>query len=46
MVATTDPSTIRKAVQKASTLTDESIRNVSLKKNIEKRGNGGEPSRD
>ncbi|GJX20163.1 putative reverse transcriptase domain-containing protein [Tanacetum coccineum] len=31
---------------KAGTLTDEAIRNGSLKKNIEKRGNGGEPSRD
>ncbi|GJZ45460.1 putative reverse transcriptase domain-containing protein [Tanacetum coccineum] len=46
MVATTDSSTIRKAIPKAGTLTDESIRNISLKKNIEKRGNGGEPSRD
>ncbi|GKE17710.1 putative reverse transcriptase domain-containing protein [Tanacetum coccineum] len=27
-------------------LTDEAIRNESLKKNTEKRGNGGEPSRD
>nr|GEV81111.1 putative reverse transcriptase domain-containing protein [Tanacetum cinerariifolium] len=33
-------------MQKAGTLTDEAIRNGSLKKNTEKRGNGGEPSRD
>ncbi|GKB26654.1 putative reverse transcriptase domain-containing protein [Tanacetum coccineum] len=39
-------ATIRKVVQKASTLTDEAIRNGSLKKNIERRGNGGEPSID
>ncbi|GKG31078.1 reverse transcriptase domain-containing protein, partial [Tanacetum coccineum] len=31
---------------KAGTLTDEAIRNGSLKKNPEKRGNCGEPSRD
>ncbi|GKD67338.1 hypothetical protein Tco_1309446 [Tanacetum coccineum] len=35
-----------KGYLKAGTLTDEAIRNGSLKKNIEKRGNGGEPSRD
>ncbi|GJU23370.1 hypothetical protein Tco_1156712 [Tanacetum coccineum] len=46
MVAATEPITIQKAVQKAGTLTNEAIRNGSLKKNIEKRGNGGEPSRD
>ncbi|GKC79320.1 putative reverse transcriptase domain-containing protein [Tanacetum coccineum] len=46
MVAATEPTTIQKAVQKASTLTDEAIRNGSLKNNPEKRGNGGEPSRD
>ncbi|GJV82697.1 hypothetical protein Tco_1522595, partial [Tanacetum coccineum] len=46
MVATMEPATIQKAVQKASTLTNEAIRNGSLKKNTEKRGNGGEPSRD
>ncbi|GKA79932.1 hypothetical protein Tco_0786528 [Tanacetum coccineum] len=46
MVAATEPATIQKAMQKAGTLTDEAIRNGSLKKNIEKRGNGGEPSRD
>ncbi|GKE62354.1 reverse transcriptase domain-containing protein, partial [Tanacetum coccineum] len=46
MVTATKPTTIRKAVQKADTLTDEAIRNGSLKKNTEKRGNGGKPSRD
>ncbi|GJU78193.1 reverse transcriptase domain-containing protein [Tanacetum coccineum] len=46
MVAATDPTTIQKAVQIASTLTDEAIRNGSIKKNPEKRGNRGEPSKD
>nr|GEV64941.1 putative reverse transcriptase domain-containing protein [Tanacetum cinerariifolium] len=41
MVAATKPTTI----QKAGTLIDEAIRNGSLK-NTEKRGNGGDPSRD
>ncbi|GJW67026.1 hypothetical protein Tco_0121450 [Tanacetum coccineum] len=44
MVAVTEPTTIQKAVQKAGTLTDEAIRNGSLKRNTKKRGNGGEPS--
>ncbi|GJS01271.1 putative reverse transcriptase domain-containing protein [Tanacetum coccineum] len=39
MVAATEPTTIQKAMQKASTLTDEAIRNGSLKKNHEKRRN-------
>ncbi|GKG27341.1 hypothetical protein Tco_0403044, partial [Tanacetum coccineum] len=42
MVAATEPTTIQKVVM----LIDEPIRNRSLKKNTEKRGNGGEPSRD
>ncbi|GJX43776.1 putative reverse transcriptase domain-containing protein [Tanacetum coccineum] len=46
MVETTKPTTIQSVVLKASVLTDEAIRNGSLKKNIKKRGNGGEPSRD
>ncbi|GJV80247.1 hypothetical protein Tco_1516117 [Tanacetum coccineum] len=46
MVAATKPSTIQKAVQIASTLTDEALRNGSIKKNPEKRGNRGEPSKD
>nr|GEW24145.1 hypothetical protein [Tanacetum cinerariifolium] len=46
MVAATEPATIPKAVKIAGTLTDEAIRNGSLKKNTKKRGNGREPSRD
>ncbi|GJV09996.1 putative reverse transcriptase domain-containing protein [Tanacetum coccineum] len=46
MVAATEPTTIQKAVQIAGTLTDEVVRNGSMKKNPEKRGNGGEPSKD
>ncbi|GKB45966.1 hypothetical protein Tco_0896719 [Tanacetum coccineum] len=46
MVAATEPTIIQKAMQKAGTLTDEAIRNGSLKKNHEKRGNSREPSRD
>ncbi|GKA09765.1 hypothetical protein Tco_0689198 [Tanacetum coccineum] len=37
---------LARAVQKAGTLTDETVRNESLKRNPERRGNGGEPSRD
>ncbi|GJY21145.1 putative reverse transcriptase domain-containing protein [Tanacetum coccineum] len=46
MVAATKPKTIQKAVHIADTLTDEALRNGSIKKNPEKRGNGGESSRD
>ncbi|GKE59865.1 hypothetical protein Tco_1510232 [Tanacetum coccineum] len=46
MVAATEPTIIQRAVQKAKTLTDEAIRNGSLKNNPEKRGNSGEPSKD
>ncbi|GKB70583.1 putative reverse transcriptase domain-containing protein, partial [Tanacetum coccineum] len=46
MVAATEPSTIQKALQIAGTLTDEALRNGSIKKNPEKRGNRGEPSKD
>nr|GFA02341.1 hypothetical protein [Tanacetum cinerariifolium] len=46
MVAKTEPTTIQSAILKASVLTDEAIRNGALKRNIEKRGNSGEPSRD
>ncbi|GJT84135.1 hypothetical protein Tco_1058477 [Tanacetum coccineum] len=42
MVAATKSAIIQKAMQKDGTLTDEAIRNGSLKKNTEKRGNGGE----
>ncbi|GKE67710.1 hypothetical protein Tco_1521871 [Tanacetum coccineum] len=46
MVAATEPTTIQRAVQKARTLTDEAVRNGSLKKNPEKRENSEEASRD
>ncbi|GJZ69617.1 putative reverse transcriptase domain-containing protein [Tanacetum coccineum] len=46
MVAATEPSTIQKAVQIPGTLTDEPLRNGSIKKNPEKRGNGEEPCKD
>ncbi|GKF12602.1 reverse transcriptase domain-containing protein, partial [Tanacetum coccineum] len=46
MVAVMEPKTIQKAVQIIGTLTDEALRNGSIKKNIEKRGNKGEPSKD
>ncbi|GKE40629.1 reverse transcriptase domain-containing protein, partial [Tanacetum coccineum] len=46
MVAAMEPSTIQKAMQIAGTLTDEALRNGSIKKNPEKRGNEGGPSKD
>nr|GEV55107.1 hypothetical protein [Tanacetum cinerariifolium] len=46
VVMTTEPSTIQKAMQIADTLTDEALRNGSIKNNTEKRGNRGEPSKD
>ncbi|GKE03029.1 hypothetical protein Tco_1391012 [Tanacetum coccineum] len=46
MVAATEPTRIQSVVLKAGMLTDEAIRNGSLKKNTEKRGNSGESSRD
>ncbi|GJZ50182.1 reverse transcriptase domain-containing protein [Tanacetum coccineum] len=46
MVTATEPVTIQKAMPKAGMLTDEAIRNGLLKKNPDKRGKGGEPSRD
>ncbi|GJY25075.1 putative reverse transcriptase domain-containing protein [Tanacetum coccineum] len=45
MVAATEPKTIQKAVQISGALTDEAVRNRSIKK-FEKRGNVGEPSKD
>nr|GEY27251.1 putative reverse transcriptase domain-containing protein [Tanacetum cinerariifolium] len=45
MLAATEPITIRSVVLKAGMLTDEAIRNGSLKKNTKNRGNGGELSR-
>ncbi|GJZ61468.1 putative reverse transcriptase domain-containing protein [Tanacetum coccineum] len=46
MVAATELKTIQKAMQIAGTLTDEALRNRSIKNNPQKRGNGGEPSKD
>ncbi|GJT07600.1 putative reverse transcriptase domain-containing protein [Tanacetum coccineum] len=45
MVAATEPNTIQKAMQISGVLTDEAVRNGSIKK-VEKRGNVGEPSKD
>ncbi|GJY56111.1 putative reverse transcriptase domain-containing protein [Tanacetum coccineum] len=45
MVAATEPKTIQKAVQISGALTDETVRNGSIKK-VEKRVNVGEPSKD
>ncbi|GKA16177.1 putative reverse transcriptase domain-containing protein [Tanacetum coccineum] len=45
MVAATKLKTIQKAVQISGALTDEAVRNGSIKK-VEKRGNVGEPSKD
>ncbi|GJZ86706.1 putative reverse transcriptase domain-containing protein [Tanacetum coccineum] len=45
MVATTKPKTIQKAVQISGALTDEAVKNGSVKK-VKKRGNVGEPSKD
>ncbi|GJX94408.1 hypothetical protein Tco_0348994, partial [Tanacetum coccineum] len=45
MVAATEPKTMQKAVQIYGALTDEAVRNGSIKK-VEKRGNVGEPSKD
>ncbi|GJV89934.1 putative reverse transcriptase domain-containing protein, partial [Tanacetum coccineum] len=45
MVAATEPTTMQKAVQISGALTDEAVRNGSIKK-VEKRGNVGEPSND
>ncbi|GKC58144.1 hypothetical protein Tco_1085742, partial [Tanacetum coccineum] len=46
MVAAMEPTTIQSVILKAGVLTDEEIRNGSLKRNTKKRGNGEEPSRD
>ncbi|GJS85380.1 reverse transcriptase domain-containing protein, partial [Tanacetum coccineum] len=45
MVAAMEPKTIQKAVQISGALTNEAVRNRSIKK-VEKRGNMGEPSKD
>ncbi|GKC64084.1 putative reverse transcriptase domain-containing protein, partial [Tanacetum coccineum] len=46
MVAATEPSTIQMAMHIAGTLTDEALRNGSIKKNLEKQKNRGEPCKD
>nr|GEU82109.1 hypothetical protein [Tanacetum cinerariifolium] len=46
MVAATEQKTIQMAVKLAGTLTDEPLRNGSIKKNPEKKENGGKPSKD
>ncbi|GKB32644.1 putative reverse transcriptase domain-containing protein [Tanacetum coccineum] len=45
MVATTEPNTMQKAMQIFGALTDEAVRNGTIKK-VKKRGNMGEPSKD
>ncbi|GJY12996.1 putative reverse transcriptase domain-containing protein [Tanacetum coccineum] len=45
IVAVTEPKTIQKVVQISGALTDEAVRNGSIKK-VEKRGNIGETSKD
>ncbi|GKD41139.1 putative reverse transcriptase domain-containing protein [Tanacetum coccineum] len=45
IVAATEPKTIQKAIQISGALTDEAIRNGSIKK-VKKKGNVGEPSKD
>nr|GEV61449.1 putative reverse transcriptase domain-containing protein [Tanacetum cinerariifolium] len=45
IVAATELKTMQKAVQISGALTDEAVRNGSIKK-VEKRGNMGEPSKD
>ncbi|GJR57254.1 putative reverse transcriptase domain-containing protein [Tanacetum coccineum] len=45
MVAATEPKTMQKVVQISGALTDEAVRNGSIKK-VKKRGNVGEPSKD
>ncbi|GJZ58766.1 putative reverse transcriptase domain-containing protein [Tanacetum coccineum] len=45
MVAVMEPKNMQKAVQISSVLTDDAVRNGSIKK-VEKRGNIGEPSKD
>nr|GFB73031.1 putative reverse transcriptase domain-containing protein [Tanacetum cinerariifolium] len=45
MVTTTEPKTMQKAIQISGALTDEGVRNGSIKK-VKKRKNVGEPSKD
>nr|GEU30400.1 putative reverse transcriptase domain-containing protein [Tanacetum cinerariifolium] len=46
LVTPEEPKTIQKAMQLAGTLTDEALRNGLIKKNLEKRVNEGEPTKD
>ncbi|GKD38025.1 hypothetical protein Tco_1258232, partial [Tanacetum coccineum] len=46
IVAATEPTMIQSVVLKAGLLTNEAIRNGSIKKNPKKRGNGEEASKD
>ncbi|GKD71803.1 putative reverse transcriptase domain-containing protein, partial [Tanacetum coccineum] len=46
MVATTELPTVQNAILEAGLLTDEAVRNGSLKKSGEKRGDSGEPSKE
>nr|GEU67037.1 hypothetical protein [Tanacetum cinerariifolium] len=46
MVAATEPRIIQSAILKARVLTDEAVRNGSLKRSGERRGDGGESSRE
>ncbi|GKA96164.1 putative reverse transcriptase domain-containing protein, partial [Tanacetum coccineum] len=45
MVAATEPKSMQKAMQISGALTDEAVRNETIKK-VEKRGNVGEPRKD
>ncbi|GJX72932.1 hypothetical protein Tco_0311527 [Tanacetum coccineum] len=45
MVAATEPKIMQKVVQISNAMTDEAVRNRSIKK-VDKRGNVGEPSKD
>ncbi|GJX73161.1 putative reverse transcriptase domain-containing protein [Tanacetum coccineum] len=45
MVVATEPKSMQKAVQISGALTDEAVRNGTIKK-VEKRGNVGEPSKN
>ncbi|GJR22702.1 putative reverse transcriptase domain-containing protein [Tanacetum coccineum] len=45
MVAATEPKTMQKVMHISGTLTDEAVRNGSIKK-VKKRGNMGEPRKD
>nr|GEX33725.1 reverse transcriptase domain-containing protein [Tanacetum cinerariifolium] len=46
LVTSTEPPTIQSAIQKARVLTDEAVRNGSLKKSCEKKEDGREPSKE